>query len=124
MGVETRGGGGTPWTFNAVLDNVVSAILLGLVVNVLRDYASMLRVRLAGVAPNVGEYRFAFPSDCLPLSTCQGDFAINADRARIACRGLARGSRGNVREVGVRMEVFWQGVCAGRPLGPRPLGPR
>ena len=78
-GAETRGGGDMPWAFNAVLGNVAGAILFRIVANESRDDAGMLRVRLAGVAPDMGGYHSAFPSDCLPWSTSQGNFVINAE---------------------------------------------
>ena len=50
--------------------------MFGIAVNGSRDNAGMLQVRFAGTAPNVGEYHYAFPSDCLPWATRNGFFAI------------------------------------------------
>ena len=38
----------------------------------------MLQVCFAGTAPNVGEYHYAFPSDCFPRSARSGSLVIGA----------------------------------------------
>ena len=77
--VEEYDGGGAPWNVNSLLDSVAGATFFGIVVNQTRDNAGMLQVRFAGAAPNVGESHYAFPSDCLPRSSCNGNFAIDAE---------------------------------------------
>ena len=53
----------------------------------------MLQIRFAGSAPDVGEYHYAFPSDCLPWSTRAGSFVVEApppqEDAPTACAALA-----------------------------------
>ena len=59
----------------------------------MRDNAGMLQVRLAGTAPNVGEFHYAVPADCLPRPTRDGSFAIDsavmADDLVETCETLA-----------------------------------
>ena len=66
-----------------------------------RDNAGMLQVRFAGTAPNVGEYHCAFPSDCLPWSTCNGFFVIGAAVSPGSlvetCETLVKGRKGSGR---------------------------
>ena len=77
--VEKYEGGGAPWTFNSALDSVAGATLFGIAVNQTRDNAGMPQVRFAGAAPNAGESHYAFPSDCLPWPTRNGNFVIDAE---------------------------------------------
>ena len=76
--VEKYENGGAPWAYNSALDNFVGTALFGIAVNEKRDNAGMLQARVAGAAPNVGEYHYAFPSDCLPWSTRDGSFVIDS----------------------------------------------
>ena len=64
------------WSFNTVLDNVVFTTVFGTVVNEPTDDAGMLQVLLAGTAPGVGEYHYAFPSDCFAWSARDRSFII------------------------------------------------
>ena len=70
---------GSPWPLNTVLDNVVFTIVFGVVVNEPSGDAGMLRTRLAGTAPGVGGYHYAFPSDCFPRYAGDRSFAITPE---------------------------------------------
>ena len=55
---------GQLWAFSTVLDSVLGTLLFGVVVNEPGSRGMMLQWRMAGTAPEVGECRFALPSDC------------------------------------------------------------
>ena len=74
--VEKYDNGSAPWASNSVLDSSVGTAPFSIVVNDERQGAGMLQVQFAGTAPNVGEYHYSFPSDCLPWSTRNGSFVI------------------------------------------------
>ena len=84
---------GAPWAYGSVLDSFAGTASFGIVVNNERQDAGMLQVQLAGAAPNVGVYHYAFPSDCLPWSTHNGSFVIDGpvppDETPAACAALA-----------------------------------
>ena len=107
--VEKYGNGGVPWAYNSALGNFAGAALFGIAANVKRDNAGMTQVHFAGLAPNVGEYHYAFPSDCLPWFTRDGFFVTDsavlpdyvvetfealANEWRALSRAYARGVRG------------------------------
>ena len=64
------------WPFNTVLDNVVFTTVFGIVVDEPTEDAGMLQVQLAGTAPGIGEYHYAFPSDCFAWAARDRSFII------------------------------------------------
>ena len=64
------------WPYNSVLDNAVFMVVFGIVVNEASTGAGMLQVQIAGTAPGVGEYHYAFASDCFGWSTQDRSFLI------------------------------------------------
>ena len=58
--VEKYENDGKPWSSNAVLDNVVGAIVCRIVVSQTSGKVGMLQIRLAGAAPNVGGRHLRF----------------------------------------------------------------
>ena len=88
--VEKYESTGKPCRFNAALGNVVGMFVFGIAVGQTSDKAGMLQIRLAGVAPKVGERHFASPSDCLPWSTRQGCFAVANEVPSKVAKPLAR----------------------------------
>ena len=123
--VERSQRAGSPWAFNTALDSVVFAIAFGVVANEPCSDAGMLQIRLAGTAPDVGEYHYAFPSDCFPWSSTDGMFVMDdevSDAGREAvCSTLASDWR-NLESAYARGEsagcARWVPGCPVRvPLG-------
>ena len=119
--VEEDDNSSAPRAYNSALGNTVGAVSFGIAVNDTREDAGMLQVRFAGTAPNLGEYLFALPSDCMPCSSRNGFFAIGAsvppDGVAESCASLVKEWRSLVRAHarGVRGgHARWLPGCHGR----------
>ena len=64
-------------SFNSALDSVVGMFLFGIAPKKPGPREMMLRRRMAGAAPDVGECHSAFPSDCFPWSSTDGMFVMD-----------------------------------------------